>query len=79
MNDVQTILEELKDLGWTSAAIADELGSSYDTVVKWRSEVSYPALPKVVLPFLETLRDKHAPKQRRYPGTHHLQKASQTQ
>ena len=75
--DIQEILEDLKERGWTSAAVADELGTAHDTVVKWKSGVSYPALVSLVLPALEALRDKAPPKLRRYPGTHHLQKARQ--
>ena len=75
MNDAQEILSELQEKGWTLAAIADELGTVADTVVKWKSGVNYPALPKLVIPVLKDLLKKRPPKQRRYAGTHHLQRA----
>ena len=75
VNDAQEILSELQEKGWTLAAIADELGTAADTVVKWKSGVNYPALPKLVIPVLNDLLKKRPPKQRRYGGTHHLQRA----
>ena len=75
VNDVQEILSELQEKGWTLAAIADELGTAADTVVKWKSGVNNPALPKLVTPVLNDLLKKRPPKQRRYGGTHHLQRA----
>ena len=36
MNDVQNKLLELKDRGWTMAAIADELDVSHMSVFRWQ-------------------------------------------
>ncbi len=36
MNDVREKLLQLKDRGWTMAAIADELDVSHMTVFRWR-------------------------------------------
>ena len=75
MNDIQEKLSELQDKGWTLAAIADELGITPDAVVKWKSGIRYPGMPKPVMLALNPLLKRRVPKQRRYVGTHHLQRA----
>ena len=75
MNDIQEKLSELQDKGWTLAAIADELGITPDAVVKWKSGIRYPGMPKPVMLALNELLKRRVPKQRRYIGTHHLQRA----
>ena len=54
MNEVQQILGKLRAKGWTWAAVADELGTHYNTVQKWFSGDREPA-NKVVLRELERL------------------------
>ena len=66
MNDVRKALAKLRDLGWTSAAIADELGVSPVTVFRWQKNDSQPDHMKSVLHLLEALATKRRiPKRRR--------------
>jgi len=37
MDDVQTLLANLKAKGWTKASIADEIGVKVNAVEKWQS------------------------------------------
>ena len=74
MNDVQEKLSELQAYGWTLASIADELGITSGAVVKWKSGERYPGAARLVLTGLGALAKRRPPKQRRYPGTHHLQR-----
>ena len=55
MSDVRKALDKLRDLGWTSAAIADELGVSPVTVFRWQKNDSQPDHLRSVLHLLETL------------------------
>ena len=77
MNDVQEMLAELQDKRWTLAAIADELGITVGAVEKWKSGDRYPGASKLVLTGLNAILKRRPPKQRRYSGTHHLQRANQ--
>ena len=79
MNDVQTIVGELRNKGWTLAAIADEVGTHRETVSRWLSGQYYPENAKAVLVVLNQLADrKRIPKRRRYAeGQHHTQRKSQ--
>ena len=70
MNDVQVMLGELQEKGWTLAAIADELGVAANTVVRWHSGDRYPANStgvKVILGQLKLRR--RIPKRKRYKKT----------
>jgi len=70
MNDVRKALDKLRDLGWTSAAIADELGVSPVTVFRWQKNDSQPDHMKSVLHLLETLATrKRIPRRRRRGGS----------
>lgn len=66
MNDVQIKLKELNDKGWTSSAIADELGVTNVAVYRWQSGDRYPENIKPILIVLDQLmRRKNIPKRRR--------------
>ena len=70
MNDVRKALAKLQDLGWTSAAIADELGVSPVTVFRWQKSDSQPDHMKSVLHLLETLATRRRiPRRRRKGGS----------
>ena len=71
MNDVQQRLEQLKDKGWTLAAISDEVGVSTRAVDYWQQGTRYPENAKMVLLGLDgLLKRKRVPKRRRYaPGS----------
>ena len=68
MNDVQLLLANLKEEGWTLSAIADEMGVSRNAVDRWRSGSRYPDNAKAVVRMLEDLSQHRAPKKRRYRG-----------
>ena len=75
MNDVQQQIAELREKGWTIAAIADELDTHRETVARWVSGQRYPEHSKAISALLDTLsKRKRIPKRRRYEGTHHLQR-----
>ena len=66
MNDVQNKLLELKDKGWTMAAIADELGVSHMSVFRWQKGMRKADNSRSVLYLLDALmKRKRIPKQRR--------------
>ena len=66
MNPVQEKIAALEKSGWSLAAVADELGVSYNTVQKWKSGDRQPATSKVVLQGLDALgQRKRVPKRRR--------------
>ena len=66
MNDVQEKLLELKDRGWTMAAIADELEVSHMSVFRWQKGMRKADNSRSVLYLLDTLmKRKRIPKQRR--------------
>ena len=74
MNDVQEKLSDLQVKGWTLVSLADELGLTASAIEKWKSGDTYPRGVKMVLASLNALDDRKPPKQRRYSGTHHLQR-----
>ncbi len=76
MDMIQQRLAQLKAKGWTNAAIADELEVHHITIRRWQTGDRYPENAKPVAMALDMLiARKSVPKQRRYPGTHHLQRA----
>ena len=79
MNEVQEKIANLRQSGWTVAAIADELGVRPMTVHRWVSGDRYPENAKPVMIALEQIgKRKRIPKRRRYaPGEHHTQRKSQ--
>ena len=67
MEDILQQLRELKERGWTLAAVADELGVARYTVDRWRTGIAKPANIKGTKVLLaQLLRRKAIPKQRRY-------------
>lgn len=67
MNGVQLGILRLQELGWTLAAIADELGVTSNAVEKWKAGDRKPHSEKAILMRLEQLeKRKRIPKQRRY-------------
>ena len=56
MNDVQVVLQELRERGWTLVGIAEELGVFRTAVDKWVAGLRYPRNAKAVLALLATLR-----------------------
>ena len=79
MNDIQEKLLELQARHWTLAAVADAVGLTVNAVEKWKAGDTYPRSSKAVMLALDTLVKRRPPKQRRYPGTHHLQRAKKEQ
>ena len=77
MNDVQEKLLELKDRGWTIAAIADELGVSHMSVFRWQKGMRKADNSRSVLYLLDTLmKRKRIPKRRRRVSSSSLRNAS---
>ena len=53
--------------GWTLAALADELGVSAQTVMRWKAGTMYPVNATPVMAALESLaRRRRIPKRKRY-------------
>lgn len=72
---IQQKLAQLKEKGWTNVAVADELEVHHMTIRRWQTGDRYPENAKPVAMALDILiARKSVPKQRRYPGTHHLQR-----
>ncbi len=70
MNDIQEVLAQLRDKGWTWAAIARELGVHRETVSRWWAGTFYPDHPRVFVVVLEgLLRRRRIPKQKVYKKT----------
>ena len=67
MNDVQELLERLREKGWTLSAIADAMGVSRNAVDFWREGSRYPTNALAVKHELERLlAKKRIPKRKRY-------------
>jgi IS30 family transposase len=67
MNEVQDVLQQLKENGWTLAAIADEVGVHYNTVQRWDGGTRVPANSRAVVHELERLLTRRrVPKKKRY-------------
>ena len=65
-NEIQTRLLELKDKGWTMAAISDELGVTHMTVYRWQKGMRNAENALSVLHMLDTLMKRRTvPKRRR--------------
>ena len=77
MYDVQAKLLELKDRGWTMAAIADELGVSHMAVFRWQKGMRKAENSRSVLYMLGTLvKRKRIPKQKRRGSNSSLRNSS---
>ena len=57
-NEIQTRLLELKDKGWTMAAISDELGVTHMTVYRWQKGMRKAENSRSVLHMLDTLMER---------------------
>ena len=67
MNEAQELLVQLKERGWTMAAVADELDTHYNTVQKWAAGDRSPANATAVKHELERLlARRRVPKGKRY-------------
>ena len=55
MNKVQKRIAVLRELGWTLAAIADELGVTVNAVEKWQAGQRVPSNLKSILAHLDQL------------------------
>ena len=66
MNEIKKALARLQNLGWTSAAIADELDVSPVTIFRWQKGDRQPENNRAVLHLLETMASRRRiPKRRR--------------
>jgi transcriptional regulator with XRE-family HTH domain len=65
MDDVQTLLADLKTKGWTNASIADEIAVTVNAVEKWQAGDRNISQSRLIL--LTQLFKKKPPKKRRYP------------
>jgi hypothetical protein len=69
MGEVQKMIDELENRGWTLAAIARELEVSWKTVHRWKDGSRLPHHPKLVALGLERLLlRRRVPKRKRYVG-----------
>jgi transcriptional regulator with XRE-family HTH domain len=67
MNDVQELIAQLREKGWTISAIADAMSVSRDAVDFWRAGSRYPSNALPVKHELERLlAKKRIPKRKRY-------------
>ena len=66
MNEIQLLLEKLKNKRWTLAAIADRMGTKWFTVKRWQTGESYPNLDGAGIMAMDQLLTEKAPLKRRY-------------
>lgn len=66
VNEMQTRIAELEEIGWTLAAIARAVGVTPDAVGKWKRGERYPKPDKPILAALDVLTKKKPPKKRMY-------------
>ncbi len=72
MNDVQARIIQLKQRGWTLAAIAGELDVTPNAVEKWQAGDRHPNSAKAIFALLDQLaKQKRIPKKRRYAKNSH--------
>jgi predicted transcriptional regulator len=70
VNDIQELIGQLREKGWTLSAVADEMGVSRNAVDLWRSGSRYPTNVLAVKHELERLLvRKRIPKRKRYKQT----------
>jgi DNA-binding transcriptional regulator YiaG len=66
---VRGLIAQLREKGWTMAAIADELGVDHDTVYRWKEGLRSPANAVGIVSVLnDLLQRRRIPKRRRYVG-----------
>lgn len=63
--DISTQISQLKKNGWTTAAIADALGASWQTARRWESGTDLPLMPECVSLALGMLAGMETPPRRR--------------
>lgn len=63
---IQELLQQLKDKGWTLAALADELQIHYTTILTWNKGRTPHNSAGVVLQLEQLLKRKRIPKRKRY-------------
>lgn len=68
MNDVQQTLMQLRNNGWTLAAIGNELNIPSNTIRKWSAGLRYPANAAAVKASLRALSQKKTGRQRQTRG-----------
>ena len=67
MAEVQDLITELRAKGWTVAAIADELGVDYRSVIRWQTGQRSPSNVVGVRAVLSgLLQRRRIPKRKRY-------------
>jgi hypothetical protein len=64
--EFRDVLERLLHLGWTQAAIADQLGLSWHAVHKWHIGKEPPRALPAMLVALRNLEGVSPPKKKRY-------------
>lgn len=70
MDAVQERLANLKEKGWSLAAIATEMEVSYNAIQKWNAGERKPSNVKAVLQSLDALcKRRRVPKRRRTKST----------
>ena len=66
-SEIQSLIAQLVEKGWTLASIADELGVKSDTVENWNAGRRNATNAKAILAMLDKLlKKKRIPKKRRY-------------
>ena len=55
MKEIQQLLADLKEKGWTLVAIADEIGEMWLTVYRWQEGKTYPGPGQAVHSRLDEL------------------------
>lgn len=65
MDDIQALLAELKENGWTNASIADAIGVTVNAVEKWKAGDRKVSKRSLIL-LQQLTKVKRIPKKRRY-------------
>jgi hypothetical protein len=69
MGEIQKMIEDLENRGWTLAAIAREMEVSWKTVHRWKDGSHPPQNPKLVALGLDRLlQRRRIPKRKKYEG-----------
>jgi hypothetical protein len=66
MKELTTLIDQLMGKGWTYAALADALGTHWDTVRNWHRGEHEPRPYQPVVLALRSLESGQPPKKRRY-------------
>ena len=65
MNDIQDLIRQLRDRGWTISAISKEISVAGNTVDRWCHGSRYPANTACVKVSLSQLLRRQVPKRQR--------------